>query len=423
MRVLIIGSGGREHALVWKVKRSALVKKVYCAPGNYGISRDALCIDIPAHDIKRLLAFAVKEKIDLTIVGPEQPLVAGLVDEFEANGLAIFGPNQRAAELEGSKAFAKELMARHKIPSAEFRIFTALEEAQNYVNSARMPLVIKVDGLAAGKGVYVCTEKVQALIALHQIMESRVFGQAGSRVVIEEFLTGEELSVLALSDGENLVYLAPAQDHKRIFDGDLGANTGGMGAYAPTPFLDEETFRRIRTEIMEPTIRAMAREDRPYRGVLYAGLILTSEGPRVLEYNCRFGDPETQVILPLAASDLVEAIMACRAGGLANFQWRNHAGAAAGVVIASGGYPERYTTGHPIVGLEGPLEKDVVIFHSGTKAAEGHPVTAGGRVLTVTAWAPDLEAAIARAYRTVGKLTFDGAYYRRDIGARGLRKR
>ncbi|HOC25409.1 MAG TPA: phosphoribosylamine--glycine ligase, partial [bacterium] len=277
MRVLIIGSGGREHALVWKVKRSALVKKVYCAPGNYGISRDALCIDIPAHDIKRLLAFAVKEKIDLTIVGPEQPLVAGLVDEFEANGLAIFGPNQRAAELEGSKAFAKELMARHKIPSAEFRIFTTLEEAQNYVNSARMPLVIKADGLAAGKGVYVCTEKVQALIALHQIMESRVFGQAGSRVVIEEFLTGEELSVLALSDGENLVYLAPAQDHKRIFDGDLGANTGGMGAYAPTPFLDEETFRRIRTEIMEPTIRAMAREDRPYRGVLYAGLILTSE--------------------------------------------------------------------------------------------------------------------------------------------------
>ncbi len=423
MRVLIIGSGGREHALVWKVKRSALVKKIYCAPGNYGISRDALCVDIPAHDIKRLLAFAVKEKIDLTIVGPEQPLVAGLVDEFEANGLAIFGPNQRAAELEGSKAFAKELMARHKIPSAEFRVFNRLEEAQNYVNSARTPLVIKADGLAAGKGVYVCTEKVQALIALHQIMESRVFGQAGSRVVIEEFLTGEEVSVLALSDGENLVYLAPAQDHKRVFDGDLGANTGGMGAYAPAPFLDEGTFRRIRMEIMEPTIRAMAHEDRPYRGVLYAGLILTSDGPKVLEYNCRFGDPETQVILPLAASDLVEAIMACREGGLANLQWRNHAGAAAGVVIASGGYPERYTTGQRIYGLEGPMEKDVVIFHSGTKLADSHPVTAGGRVLTVTAWAPDLEAAIARAYRTVGKLAFDGAYYRRDIGARGLRKR
>ena len=406
MRVLIIGSGGREHALVWKVKRSALVKKIYCAPGNYGISRDALCVDIPAHDIKRLLAFAVKEKIDLTIVGPEQPLVAGLVDEFEANGLAIFGPNQRAAELEGSKAFAKELMARHKIPSAEFRVFNRLEEAQNYVNSARTPLVIKADGLAAGKGVYVCTEKVQALIALHQIMESRVFGQAGSRVVIEEFLTGEEVSVLALSDGENLVYLAPAQDHKRIFDGDLGANTGGMGAYAPTPFLDEETFRRIRTEIMEPTIRAMAREDLPYRGVLYAGLILTSEGPRVLEYNCRFGDPETQVILPLAASDLVEAIMACRAGGLANFQWRNHAGAAAGVVIASGGYPERYTTGHRIVGLEGPLEKDVVIFTPGQTADTiGHR----RRVLTVTARAPDLEAAMR--YRTVGNWP-SRSYYR-----------
>ncbi|HNW58443.1 MAG TPA: phosphoribosylamine--glycine ligase [bacterium] len=423
MRVLIIGSGGREHALVWKVQRSALVKKVYCAPGNYGISREAACVDIPAHDIKRLLAFAVKEKIDLTIVGPEQPLVAGIVDEFEANGLAIFGPTQRAAELEGSKAFTKELLARHKIPSAAFRLFTEYEEAKRYLNSAALPLVIKADGLAAGKGVVICTDPAQAAMELHKIMVGRVFGQAGSRVVIEEYLEGEEVSVLALSDGEHLVYMAPAQDHKRIFDGDQGGNTGGMGAYAPTPFLDAALLARIQAEIMEPTIRAMACEDRPYRGVLYAGLILTREGPKVLEYNCRFGDPETQVILPLAASDLVEAIMASRDGGLGRFQWRNHAGAAAGVVIASGGYPGTFTTGHRILGLEEPPDKDIVLFHSGTREANGHPVTAGGRVLTVTAWAPDLEAAIARAYRALGKIAFDGAYYRKDIGAKGLRRK
>jgi phosphoribosylamine--glycine ligase len=422
MRVLIIGSGGREHALVWKIKRSPLVTKVYCAPGNYGIARDAVCVDIPAQDIRRLLGFAVKEKIDLTIVGPEQPLVAGIVDEFEANGLAIFGPTQRAAELEGSKAFTKELLARHKIPSADYRIFTDYEEAKRYLNGARLPLVIKADGLAAGKGVVICHEIGHALMELHKIMVGRVFGEAGGRVVIEEFLEGEEVSLLALSDGEHLVYLAPAQDHKRIFDGDQGANTGGMGAYAPTPFLDEATLGRIRSTIMEPTIRALAREDRPYRGVLYAGLILTREGPKVLEYNCRFGDPETQVILPLAASDLVEAIMASREGKLGQFQWRNHAGAAAGVVVASGGYPEKYSTGHRIFGLDGPLEKDIVIFHSGTAMKDGHPVTAGGRVLTVTAWAPDLDSAIARAYRGVGKLTFDGAYYRKDIGAKGLRR-
>jgi phosphoribosylamine---glycine ligase len=423
MRVLIIGSGGREHALVWKAKRSPLVKKIYCAPGNYGISRDTLCVDIPAHDIRRLLHFAVKEKIDLTIVGPEQPLVAGIVDEFEANGLAIFGPNQRAAELEGSKAFTKELLARHRIPSADYRIFSEYEAAKKYLAAARMPLVIKADGLAAGKGVFICAEPAQAMEALLQIMQNRVFGQAGSRVVIEEFLEGEEVSVLALSDGENLVYMAPAQDHKRILDGDQGANTGGMGAYAPTPFLDETTLGRIRNEIMEPTIRAMAREDRPYRGVLYAGLILTKAGPKVLEYNCRFGDPETQVILPLAASDLIEAIMASHSGGLGEFKWRNHAGAAAGVVIASGGYPDKYTTGHRILGLDGPMDKDIVVFHSGTKTVDGRAATAGGRVLTVTAWGPDLEAAIARAYRTVGKITFDGAYYRKDIGAKGLRRK
>ncbi len=423
MRVLVIGSGGREHALIWKAKRSPLVKKIYCAPGNFGISRDAVCVDIPANDRHGLLHFAVREKIDLTIVGPEQPLVAGIVDEFEANGLAIFGPNQRAAELEGSKVFTKELLARHRIPSADYKVFSDYETARKFLAAAKMPLVIKADGLAAGKGVVICTEPAQAMEALLQIMQNRVFGQAGSRVVVEEFLEGEEVSLLAISDGEYLVYMAPAQDHKRIFDGDQGANTGGMGAYAPAPFLDEAILGRIRSEIMEPTIRAMAREDRPYRGVLYAGLILTKTGPKVLEYNCRFGDPETQVILPLAASDLIEAIMASRSGELGRFQWRNHAGATAGVVIASGGYPEKYSTGHRILGLDGPLEKDTVVFHSGTRAVDGRAVTAGGRVLTVTAWAVDLETAIGRAYRSVGKIAFNGAYYRKDIGAKGLRRK
>ncbi len=421
MKILVIGSGGREHALVWKIKRSALVKKIYCAPGNYGISKDAVCENIPVNDLQRLLHFATKEKMDLTIVGPEQPLVDGIVDLFESNGLAIFGPSQRAAQLEGSKVFTKELLARHRIPSAAYAKFTNYEDAKAYAAVAKMPVVIKADGLAAGKGVVICHEPAQAMEALLQMMQNRVFGAAGATVIIEEFLTGEEVSILAISDGENLVYLAPAQDHKRIFDGDQGANTGGMGAYAPTPFLDAETLQRIKTEIMAPTIKAMAQEDRPYRGVLYAGLILTQDGPKVLEYNCRFGDPETQVILPLAQSDLVEAILAARSGLLHRFDWRNRSGATAGVVIASGGYPEKYTTGKRIYGLEKPLQKETLLFHSGTKGVEGQAVTAGGRVLTVTAWAENLQQAIASAYQTVGKITFDGAYYRKDIGAKGLR--
>lgn len=421
MRVLVIGSGGREHALVWKIRRSPLVKKVYCAPGNAGIAREAVCVDIPASDIRRLLHFAAKEKIDLTVVGPEGPLVAGIVDEFEANGLPIFGPNQRAAELEGSKAFTKEFLARQRIPTAAAQIFTDLAAAKKYVTTARYPLVIKADGLAAGKGVVICDEPAQAAEVLRQMLQQHLFGEAGHKVVVEEYLTGEEVSLLALSDGEHLLYLAPAQDHKRILDGDEGANTGGMGAYAPTPFLDAATLTRIRQEIMEPTIRGLAHEDRPYRGLLYAGLILTSSGPKVLEYNCRFGDPETQVILPLAASDLVEAFMAAINGRLDQCTWRQHSGATAGVVIASGGYPGKYNTGEVILGLDDRHDKDVIVFHSGTTAADGRLVTAGGRVLTVTAWGPDLPAAIAKAYQSVGKITFNGAYFRRDIGAKGLR--
>ncbi len=420
MKVLVIGSGGREHTLVWKIRQSPQVKTVYCAPGNAGMNGLATCVPIAASHTNDLLQFAVQEKIDLTVVGPEAPLVQGVVDLFENNGLTIFGPSQRASELEGSKAFAKYLMKAYNIPTADYRVFEEYEEAKSFVIESNAPVVIKADGLAAGKGVMICYERKQALDALEQIMQSRLFGTAGNKVVIEELLSGEEVSVLALSDGENLVYFSPSQDHKRIFDGDQGLNTGGMGAYAPVPFVSEAMMTLIKRDIMEPTIRGMAMEGRPYKGVLYAGLMLTDEGPKVLEYNCRFGDPETQVILPLLESDLVEAMMAAATGRLGSAKWHNRRGAAVTVVIASGGYPDAYQTGKTILGLEGPFDKEVLIFHAGTTREENRVVTSGGRVLAVTALADRLPESIAKAYRAVGKIAFDGAYYRRDIGAKAL---
>ena len=420
MKVLVIGSGGREHTLVWKIRQSPLVKTVYCAPGNAGMNGLAKCVPIPAAKTSDLLQFAVQEKIDLTVVGPEAPLVQGVVDLFENNGLTIFGPSQRASELEGSKAFAKYLMKAYNIPTADYRVFEEYEEAKSFVIESNAPVVIKADGLAAGKGVMICYERKQALDALEQIMQSRLFGAAGSKVIIEELLSGEEVSVLALSDGENLVYFLPSQDHKRIFDGDQGMNTGGMGAYAPVPFVSEAMMTLIKRDIMEPTIRGMAMEGRPYKGVLYAGLMLTDDGPKVLEYNCRFGDPETQVILPLLETDLVEAMMAAATGRLDAVQWHNRKGAAVTVVIASGGYPDAYQTGKTILGLEGAFDKEVMIFHAGTTREENRVVSSAGRVLAVTALADRLQEAIAKAYRAVGKIAFDGAYYRRDIGAKAL---
>jgi phosphoribosylamine--glycine ligase len=420
MKVLVIGSGGREHTLVWKIRQSPLIKKIFCAPGNAGMNGLATCVPIPVGRIQDLLQFAVQEKIDLTVVGPEAPLVNGIVDLFENNGLTIFGPSQRASELEGSKAFAKYLMDAYNIPTAGYRVFEEYEAAQSFVVESNSPLVIKADGLAAGKGVVVCHERKQALDALEQIMQSRIFGAAGGKVVIEELLSGEEVSVLAISDGENLIYFAPAQDHKRIFDGDQGLNTGGMGAYAPVPFVSEAMMTMIKRDIMEPTIRGMAMEGRPYKGVLYAGLMLTADGPKVLEYNCRFGDPETQVILPLAESDLVEAMMAAATGNLDAVKWYNRRSAAVTVVIASGGYPDAYQTGKTILGLEGPFDKDVMIFHAGTAREENRIVSSGGRVLAVTALADRLPDAIAKAYKALGRITFDGAYYRKDIGAKAL---
>lgn len=418
MKVLIIGGGGREHALVWKVKASPLVKKIYCAPGNAGIYQGTECVNISTADSAKLLKFAIREKIDLTIVGPEAPLVNGIADLFEENGMPIFGPSRRAAELEGSKVFCKYFLQKYDIPTADYVAFDDYEKAKDFLAGHRGPLVVKADGLAAGKGVFVCRSRDEAVVALDRIMKDYEFGEAGRKVVFEERLVGDEVSVMAISDGENAVYLAPAQDHKRIFDNDMGPNTGGMGAYAPTPHIPREMLERIKNDIIAPTIKGMALEDRPYKGVLYAGLMITSQGPKVLEYNVRFGDPETQVVLPLLESDLVEAMLAARTGSLANVSWKNRAAAAVCVVIAAGGYPGSYEKGRKILGLDHIWDEGVLVFHAGTQRHGDDIVTAGGRVLGVTAVDYDFSQAIDKVYKAVKWITFDGAYYRKDIAAR-----
>ena len=422
MKVLVIGCGGREHALVWKIKQNPQVKKIYCAPGNAGIARLATCENIPATDLKCLLNFAIKNKIDLTVVGPEIALVAGIVDLFEENGLAIFGPSQRAAELEGSKAFCKQLLQKYRIPTAEFKTFVDFEKAAAFVRSINGPIVVKADGLAAGKGAIVCPDVDYALSALRIMLVEHAFGNAGKKVIVEEHLEGQEISVMAIADGERLIYLAPSQDHKRIFDNDQGPNTGGMGAYAPTPFVDQSLLAQIEKQIMEPTIAGMALEDRPFKGVLYAGVMLTRQGPKILEFNTRFGDPETQAVLPLVNGDLVDAMIAARNGALGSFSWHNRSEASVCVVITSGGYPDKYQSGKPIFGLDNRLGDDIVVFHAGTAFQNDVLVTSGGRVLGVTAIGANLEQAVQRAYQAVGKIAFDGAYFRRDIAAKGLQK-
>jgi len=422
MKILVIGGGGREHTLVWKLKQSPLVKEIYCVPGNAGIAQIAQCEDIPADDIRKLANFARKRKIDMTIVGPEMPLVNGIVDEFEAKALPIFGPSERAAEIEGSKVFTKYFLKKHRIPTAKFETFNDFEKAKQYLKSMDAPVVVKADGLAAGKGAIVCLDRKSAVDAIHLIMVERAFGDAGNRVVIEERLVGEEASVLALVDGENLVYMTPAQDHKPIFDDDKGPNTGGMGAYAPAPVVDTETLQQIKREIMEPTVRGMALEDRPYRGVLYAGLMITDKGPKVIEFNCRFGDPETQAILPLVKTDLVEAIMYAKDGRLKEVKWKESTRAAVCVVMASAGYPGAYEKGKTIRGLDRDFGPDTVIFHAGTKRDDGRIVTNGGRVLGVTAIDESVELAMKKAYSAVRKITFDGAYFRNDIGSKAIKR-
>ena len=423
MRVLVVGGGGREHALIWKLKQSHRVTQIFAAPGNGGIAELAECVDIAASELRRLADFAVKKAIDLTVVGPELPLTLGIVDEFESRGLRIFGATQQAAILEGSKVFAKRLMKKYKIPTGFFQTFYRAEDARRYIQDVGAPIVVKADGLAAGKGAIICPTLPEALDALKRIMEDRVFGDAGEKVVIEEFLLGEEASFLVFTDGETVIPMASSQDHKAAFDDDKGPNTGGMGAYSPAPVVTEAVHQKIMDQIMIPTVKAMAAEGRPYRGVLYAGLMIKDGVPKVLEFNVRFGDPEAQPLLVRMESDLLpvlEAVVDRRLNEV-DIHWLPDA--AVCVVMAAGGYPGAYDRGKAITGLSTAARlKDVVVFHAGTALDGGKPVTSGGRVLGVTALGKDISEAIDRAYRGVEKIHWDGAHYRTDIGRRALNR-
>jgi phosphoribosylamine--glycine ligase len=421
MKILIVGSGGREHTLAWKVSQSKLVKKIYCAPGNAGTSGIAENVSIKADDISGLRSFAKENKIDLTIVGPEIPLVAGIVDEFEKDGLKIFGPRKAAAALEGSKVFSKEFMLKYGIPTAPAKIFSDEKKAIQYIKDKNSPLVVKADGLAAGKGVIVCNDVEEAEEAVHRIMVKKEFGEAGGRVVIEECLFGEEASIIAITDGETIIPLATSQDHKRAFDNDKGPNTGGMGAYSPAPVVTPELLKRIDKEILQPTVSGLKKEKLPFKGVVYVGVMVTKDGPKVLEYNARFGDPETQAILPRMESDIVEVISAAVNGRLSEtkIKWKDKA--AVCVVMASGGYPGSYEKGKEISGLDkASALLDTVVFHAGTKSADGRILTSGGRVLGVTALGQSIKSAIENSYKAVKLISFDGAHYRSDIGRRAL---
>jgi phosphoribosylamine--glycine ligase len=422
MRILVVGNGGRECALVWKLKSSPLVDKLFAAPGNAGLSELAECVDIKADDLTRLADFAEKNSIDLTVVGPELPLTLGIVDEFEKRKLKILGPTKLAAEIEGSKVFAKEFMKKYHIPTASYRIFDNPNEASDFVKSSEMPLVIKADGLAAGKGAVVVEDEPSALSTIHQLMVEKIFGQAGSRVVVEDFMEGEEITILAFTDGETITPMLSSQDHKRIFDGNRGPNTGGMGAYAPTTIVDDRMMKTIHDEILEPTVAGLKKEGRIFKGILYAGLMMTDRGPKVMEFNCRFGDPETQVILPLLKSDLVEIFLSIVQGELSfqDVEWDDRF--AVCVVLASAGYPGKYEGDKEIFGLsKARLAEDVLIFHSGTKRQKDRVFTNGGRVLGVTAKDISMEKAIQKAYYAIDKIKFDGMQYRKDIGHRATR--
>jgi phosphoribosylamine--glycine ligase len=419
MKVLVVGGGGREHALVTRLAASPVVRKIYAAPGNAGMFRKAELVNIAPDRVKELADFAARQKIDLTVVGPELPLTLGIVEEFQKRRLRIFGPTQAASQIEASKAFAKRFMQEHHIPTASFMVFEDPHRARTFLRSAAYPLVIKADGLAAGKGAVICESKDEADLTIERMMVNQEFGQAGTRVVVEKFLEGEEVTVMAFTDGKTVVPMLSSQDHKAIFDGGEGPNTGGMGAYAPTTFVDARMMEKIKTEILEQTVWALAQDGRAFKGILYAGLMITDAGPRVIEFNCRFGDPETQVILPLLDSDLVEIFLSIIEGELelSDIRWRE--GAAACVVIASGGYPGDYETGKQITGLRAMRDdEDVYCFHAGTRWVKDHYVTSGGRVLGVTAVGRDVSSAVSRAYQEVEKIRFDGMHYRRDIGFR-----
>jgi phosphoribosylamine---glycine ligase len=426
VNVLLIGGGGREHALAWKIARSPLVEHLWAAPGNPGIARHARCLDLAMDDAEGLAGFALAHAVDLVVVGPEQPLVAGVADPLRARGLAVFGPSARAATIEGSKTYAKGLMAKHGIPTARFEAFDDPVRARRHCRDRGAPCVVKTDGLAAGKGAIVCATLEEAEAAIAQCMERREFGAAGARVVVEEFMRGEEASFFVLAGAGGVLPLAAAQDHKTVFDGDRGPNTGGMGAFTPVPAVDAAMQARVMREIVEPTLAALAADGAPYTGVLYVGLMLTSEGPRVVEFNCRFGDPECQVLMMHMEDDLVPLLLAVARGERLPPAPTPRAGgrAAVCVAVASGGYPGPYETGRVITGIEAAeSRRGVQVFQAGTARREGRLVTAGGRVLGVTAVADDLTTAIGAAYAAVGDIRFEGMHYRTDIGRKTLELR
>jgi len=422
MRILIVGSGGREHALAWKISQSKLCDKLFCAPGNGGIAQIAECIDIKADDIEGLLRFAQREKIDLTVVGPEIALALGIADEFAKAGLKIFGPASSGARLEASKVFSKELMAKYKVPTARFEVFDSPQAAEKYIEQNGAPCVVKADGLAAGKGVVVAKTVDEAKAAVVAMMQDKVFGDAAKKIIIEECLVGQEASILVITDSKAVVALASAQDHKRVFDGDQGANTGGMGAYSPAPVVTDSIFQEVLDKIIYRTLDGLAKEGIDYRGVLYAGVMLTKDGPQALEFNVRFGDPETQAILPRLKSDLVEVMLATCAGKLSKagtLDWDSRACVC--VVCAAGGYPGAYAQGKEISGLDAADKlADVVVFHAGTKKSAGKVLTSGGRVLGVTGLGATIKEAISKAYQAVEKIKFEGMQYRKDIGRKAL---
>ena len=423
MKILVVGGGGREHALVWKLANDSRKPQVFCAPGNAGTAEMATNLSIEAENLDALISWAGQNRPDLTVIGPEAPLCAGLSDRLTAKGFKVFGPSQAAAQMEGSKVFSKDVMEAGGVPTARAGCFTDAKAAKDYVRSVGLPIVIKAEGLAAGKGVIICATQAEADQAINDTLVKRVFGDAGNRVLVEEFLEGEEASILALIDGKHIVMLASAQDHKRVFDDDQGPNTGGMGAYSPAPVVADSLWPVIREQVFERTLAELRKRGITYQGVLYAGLMIGKSGPKVLEFNCRFGDPETQAILPRIEGDLVPALLACANGTLRDdlIHWRPEPCVC--IVMAAGGYPGPYEKGKVIEGLkEAGAMKDVAVFHAGTKLKEGAVVTSGGRVLGVTALGKDVKAAVGLAYQATVKIRFDKAHYRKDIAGRALNR-
>ncbi|GIP18981.1 phosphoribosylamine--glycine ligase [Paenibacillus montaniterrae] len=420
MKILVIGSGGREHAITWSLKKSSKVSKLYCAPGNAGIAQIAECVPIGVFEFDKLVAFAKEQSIDLVFVGPDDPLALGIVNAFEAAGIPAFGPNKAAAEIEGSKIFMKDLLKKYNIPTAKYETFTSFEQALAYLKQQEAPIVIKADGLAAGKGVTVAATLEEAEAALRSIMVEKVFGDAGNQVVIEEFLAGQEMSILAFVDGETVKPMVPAQDHKPIFDGDKGPNTGGMGTYTPLPHIDPAIVEDAIVNIIEPTAKAMVSEGRPFRGVLFAGLMITKDGPKTIEFNARMGDPETQVVLPRLKTDLLEIVLAAMNGTLAelDIEWDDEA--AVCVVLASEGYPGSYPKGKLISGLADAEAKGALVFHAGTAEQDGNIVTNGGRVLGVVGRGASIAAAREHAYEAIKSIQFEGMQHRSDIAMKAL---